>query len=174
EIDLLLARAYGPSDPAPADSPQPLHDPELNARSFLLRVAGRLVSYAGVVHFPLVHAGCTFSAAGLSSVATDPAEQRRGYAQRVVRAASAYIADSGVDLGIFTCAPHLVAFYQEAGGWQPAPAVSLIGNSAPGALASNTLGVVVLLRLFSPRARAAADALSHGVIDLNFPPGRFI
>ncbi|MBP5141341.1 GNAT family N-acetyltransferase, partial [Pseudomonas chlororaphis] len=43
-----------------------------------------------------------------------------------------------------------------------------------GALRSDTLGKVVLLRLFSAKARAAASALAGGVIDLGLPDGQFL
>ncbi len=172
EIAILQTRAYGPPDPL-SDPLAPLHDPALRAVSFLLRRDGRLVSYAGVVT-ATVHAGeVPFVASGLSCVATDPAYARRGYASAVVAAASRYIAGSGVDLGIFTCAPELVRLYASAGDWTVEPNVVLIGNRDPDALTSTALGVVVLMRLFSARAHSHADMIHNATIDLGLPVGQF-
>lgn len=173
EIEELVDRAYGSSDTA-GDDPPPLHDPVLRARSFYLRVDGQIVSYAGVVTKSIRHAGQSFTIAGLSNVATDPELQRRGYGRRVVAAATRFIERSGIDLGLFTCAPELVPLYAAAGSWEPAPDVILVGNAAPDALNSGTLGVVVLMRLFSPQAQAAAASLRHGTIDLDLPSGQFL
>ena len=104
EIVLLQERAYGPTDP-PMDPLTPLHAPALRPHSFLLHCHDQLVSYAAVVTTTVCADGMSYVASGLSCVATDPDFARRGYASRVVAAASQYIAESQVDLGIFTCAP---------------------------------------------------------------------
>src|SRR5688500_2870607 len=90
EIAILQDRAYRPPDPK-ANQIAPLHDPALQARSFLLRCDGRLVSYAGVVTTTIHTNGMAFTASGLSCVATDPEFARRGFASEVVAAASRYI-----------------------------------------------------------------------------------
>jgi len=174
EIAELQARAYGPSR-APLEDGDipPLHDPRLGARSFFIRLDGRIVSYAAVVTTTIQHGGRAFTASGLSCVATDPDYQRRGLATLIVAAATSHLAHSGIDIGIFTCAPALVPLYQQAGGWQPAPAVVLIGSADPGALTSESLGVVVLLRLCSAQARAASATLRDATIDLGLPVGQF-
>jgi GNAT superfamily N-acetyltransferase len=168
-IATLQARAYGgPDDGAP------LHDPALNARSFFIRSGEAVASYAGVVFKDIQHGGQRFSIAGLACVATDPALQRQWLGRRVVAAATRQLAQSGVDLGVFTCAPQLAPFYAAAGAWPVAPDVTLIGSAAAGALSSTALGVVVLLRLYSPRAHAASDTLLHGTLDLDLPLGQFL
>lgn len=172
-IDLLQYRAY-PEAGAPEGEPQPLHDPALDALSFYLVDGGRVVSYAAVVHKQIVHEGATFWIAGLSCVATDPEYRRRGLGARAVGAATRYIADSTIDVGVFTCDPPLAAFYERAGAWQIAPDVVLIGNRHEGALTSASLQKAVLMRLFSAKARAAAGRLRRTTIDLDLPPGQFI
>ena len=172
EIAILQDRAYRPPDPLP-DQLAPLHDPALQAQSFLLRSDGQLVSYAGVVTTTIHTNGMAFTASGLSCVATDPDFARRGFASEVVAATSRYIGRSGVDLGVFTCAPELVRLYAEAGDWHVEPDVTLIGSRDPNALTSTALGVVVLMRLFSQRALANADSLRRATIDLGLPVGQF-
>jgi GNAT superfamily N-acetyltransferase len=169
----LQARAYGPVEPTPEERLQPLHDPSLNARSFFIVTGDRVISYAGVVTKPIRHGKMSLTIAGLACVATDPDYRRRGYGRRTVAAATRFIEGSGVDLGIFTCAPGLARFYAAAGAWPIAPDVVLIGSRDAGALTSTSLGVLVLMRLFSPRAVAAAT-LRRGTIDLGLPVGRFL
>jgi hypothetical protein len=168
-IATLQAHAYGGEDDG-----APLHDPALNARSFFIRRDERVVSYAGVVVKDIQHGGQRFSLAGLACVATDPDLLRLGLGGRVVSADRQHFAHSGVDLGVFTCAPQLAPFYAAAGGWPVAPDVTLIGSAADGALSSAALGVVVLLRLYSQRAQTAAATLLHGTIDLDLPLGQFL
>jgi GNAT superfamily N-acetyltransferase len=171
EIDVLQALAYGPHQAEGGDAP--LHDPALNAQSCFIRCNGQVISYAGVVTKTVQHAGQLFVVSGLSCVATDPAYRRQGLARRVVATATSYMAHSGVDFGVFTCAPELVPLYARVGSWMMAPGVRLIGSRHAGALTSESLGVAVLMRLFSARAHAAAMTLLRGTIDLDLPDGQF-
>lgn len=152
-----------------------VHDARFRARSFYCRMDGVLAGYAAVLRQDIVHGGIPFRLAGLSCVATAPEFRRRGVGRRLVSAASCWMAEQPeLDFGIFTCHPALAPFYCEAGGWEVAPDVVLIGNSEPGALSSSALGVAVLMRLFSAGARACEAQLRHGVINLGFPPGQFL
>ena len=173
EFDSLQDRVYGPSPPSSNGHAAPLHDPALNAQSFFIHVNGQIVSYAGVVRKQILHDGQRFVVAGLSCVATDPDFRRRGLAGLVTTAATSFIARSGVDFGVFTCAPELVPLYATQGSWMVAPGVRVIGSRDAGALTSASLGVVVLMRLFSPRAHAAASTLLSETIDLDLPLGQF-
>lgn len=173
-ITSLVDAAYGSTDSTSDDAARPLHAPGLHARSFFICIDGRVVSYAGVISKTIQHGGQSFTIAGLSSVATDPAHQRQGLATRVIATATRHIEQSGVDIGVFTCAPALAPLYAAAGSWPIAPDVVLIGSRAPGALSSAALDVVVLMRLLSDTARGAADNLLHGTIDLDLPVGEFL
>jgi len=173
DIAILQERAYGPSGPEQDDDSPALHDQSLNAQSFIIRDGERVVSYAGVVKKTIVHAGQVFSVSGLSCVATDPDFQRCGLGTRIVAAATRYMEETDIDFGIFTCAPELAPLYVEAGLWSVVPTVVLIGSRDAGALTSTSLGVVVLMRLFSERAIAASSTLLNGTIDLDLPPGEF-
>jgi GNAT superfamily N-acetyltransferase len=168
EIAALQAFAYG------VDEDPVIHDPALRPVSFCLRVGKQLVAYAGVVFLSVQLGGTTFAVAGLSGVATQPGFQRRGYGFQVVRAASNFVASSGVDLGIFTCDPGLIDFYRHAGNWQPSPSVVLVGNQNPKSLASDTLGLTVMLRQFSDRAREHSASLLAGRFVLGLPVGQFL
>jgi len=172
-IAILQERAYGPAHPEQVDEPAALHDRDLHAQSFLIRDSDRVVGYAGVVTKDIVHNDRVFTVSGLSCVAIDPDCRRRGLGRCVVAAATCYIEQSGIEFGIFTCAPELVPLYVDAGSWLVVPTVVLIGSRDADALTSTSLGVVVLMRLFSERAIAASSELLNGTIDLDLPPGHF-
>ncbi len=173
DIAALQEKAYGPSDLAQGSEAVVLHEPSLQAQSFVIRDDRRVVSYAGVVTKAIIHAGQVFTVSGLSCVATDPDYRRRGLATCIVAAATRYIEQRRIAVGVFTCAPELAPLYSDAGSWSIAPGVLLTGSEDAGALTSSSLGVVVLMPLFSERAVAAFPALLNGTIDLDLPPGHF-
>jgi GNAT superfamily N-acetyltransferase len=173
-IALLQYRASPTAGSPPSDPIEPEHDPVLEALSFYLLDDSRLVSYAAVVHKQIKHGDATLWIAGLSCVATDPDYQGRGLGTRVVGAASRYIEQSTIDMGIFTCDPPLTRFYACAGAWPVAPNIVLIGGQYDGALTSVALRKAVLMRLFSAKAQAMAAQLCRATIDLNLPAGQFL
>ena len=173
-IALLQHRASATAGPPPSDPIPPEHDPSLDALSFYLVIDGRVVSYAAVVHKQIAHGGETFEVAGLSCVATDPDYQRRGFGSRIVGAATRYIEQSTVDIGLFTCDPPLAGFYARAGAWPVIPNVVVVGSNHDGALNSVSLQKVVLMRLFSTKAQTAAAQLSQTTINLDLPLGQFL
>ena len=173
QIDALQDRAYGSClDESDADDPD-LHDPALRARSFMAFVDDRLVSYAGVVTTAVQVNDSEYTASGLSCVGTDPDVARHGFASQVIAAATQYIELSGVDLGVFTCSRELVPLYTQAGHWEATPTATVMGSRQSGALTSTSLSVIVMMRLFSPRAVANAAQIRAGTIDLSLPIGQF-
>lgn len=173
EIAALLHRVW-PDDGPLGEAIPAAHDPALEAHSFYCRADGRMVSYAGVVRKTIHHGGQAFIIAGLSCVATDPDHQGRGYGLRTVAAATQWIEQSGVDMGLFTCQPALAHFYERAGAWPVVPDVALIGSQDEGAISSEALGLVVLMRLFSGKAKGSESMLRHTTIDLGLPVGQFL
>jgi len=173
QIDVLQHRAYGSSTDEPRTEDADLHDPALHPRSFMAFLDDRLVSYAGVVTTVIRVENREFTASGLSCVGTDPDVARRGLARQVIAVATHYIEHSGVDLGVYTCAPVLVPLYTGAGNWEATPSATVIGSRDPDALTSTSLGVVVMTRLFSARAHANAQYIRDGTIDLGLPVGEF-
>ncbi|AZE11129.1 hypothetical protein C4K10_2849 [Pseudomonas chlororaphis subsp. aureofaciens] len=171
---LLQQRVYPEPDTPEEAQVAPLHDPVFDAFSFYICAPDRVVSYAAVVMKTIEHGGDTFEMGGLSCVMTDPDCQGQGLGLRTVAAATRCMEHSHLDIGVFTCDPPLARFYARAGGWTIAPDVVLTGNRHDGALRSDTLGKVVLLRLFSAKARAAASDFASGVIDLGLPDGQFL
>ncbi|MBM7110976.1 hypothetical protein SAM19_04396 [Brevibacillus laterosporus] len=174
EIALMLHLVWPDVCPIPGETIPAAHDAVLDARSFYSYIDGRLVSYAGVVHKTIKHNKQTFNIAGLSCVATHPDYQNRGLGLRTVAAATRWIEQSDTDFGIFTCKPTLAYFYNHAGDWSVVPDVELIGSRDEGALSSESLQVVVLMRLFSAKARAYESMLRHTTIDLALPIGDFL
>jgi predicted N-acetyltransferase YhbS len=174
EMDLLQHRAQPSLCLMPNEALTPLHDATLQALSFYCHADGKMVSYAGVVSKTIQHGGQTFDIAGLSCVATDRSHQGRGFGLRTVAAATEWLEQSNKDFGIFTCDPGLAHFYARAGAWPVVADVVLIGSRDPGALCSVSLRKVVLMRLFSTKAREAATRLANTTIDLGLPVGQFL
>lgn len=97
-------------------------------------------------------------AVGLSCVATDPEYHGQELGLRTVPAATQWIEkQSDIDFGIFKCK----LFYNRAGVWAMILDMILFGSLDGGALSSESLDVVVLMRLFSEKAIANE---SHCVI----------
>ncbi|KVO62369.1 acetyltransferase [Burkholderia ubonensis] len=170
----LQCRVYPEPESSGAPADVVLHDPSFDCLSFYICIADRVVSYAAAARKTIMHAGATFEIAGLSCVMTDPVWQGRGLGLRTVAAATRCMARSNLDIGIFTCDPHLAHFYAQAGKWEVARNVVVIGSRDERALRSDALGKAVLMRLFSARAIAAATTLDHATIDLDLPVGQFL
>lgn len=175
EINALLHQVWPDDSSLPETTIPEAHDKELNARSFYSYKDGKLVSYAAVVHKTIQHDGQTYNIAGLSCVATDPEYQGQGLGLRTVAAATQWIEkQSDIDFGIFTCQPSLAPFYNHSGSWPVVSDVVLIGNMNEGALSSESLDVVVLMRLLSEKAKTYESTLRHSTINLEFPDGQFL
>lgn len=152
----------------PVDEPSgsaPWHDPALAPVSMLLVRGDRVLAALDILSKELEHAGERWSASGLSAVVTARTQRSHGYAGRLVVAARERIADSGVDLGLFTCDPELRGFYERA-GWEHLPGTVLIGGTPDDPFPSDTLGKVTLGAFVSDRARARRDAFVGARIEL--------
>jgi aminoglycoside 2'-N-acetyltransferase I len=146
-------------------APAPWHDPALAPVSMLLVRGHRVLATLDIVSKELEHAGERWSASGLSAVVTAGEERGHGYGGQLVVAARERIADSGVDLGLFTCDPELQGFYERA-GWEYLPGTVLLGGTPKDPLPSDTLGKVAIGAFFSQRARARRDAFVGARIEL--------
>ncbi|MEG0049051.1 MAG: GNAT family N-acetyltransferase [Clostridia bacterium] len=151
------------------------HRPEQLAQSFCCYANDKLVGYAAVVFMEIIHGGRAFKAAGLSCVATLAEYRGCGIASKLVSAATQYMAvQTELDFGVFTCHGELAALYEKAGGWRVSPSAELIGSRDAGALSSASLQVVVLMRLFSQKARLHKELFCKEPIYLGFPVGEFL
>jgi GNAT superfamily N-acetyltransferase len=174
QFALLLHRANPDTHLVPVDAVPVQHDPALDALSFYALLGGEIVSYAAVIRKTISHGTQTYTLGGLSWVSTDPDYQRRGIGTRTVSAATRWMECSNLDIGLFSCDPPLASFYARAGEWPVVEDVVLIGSRHCDALRSDTLGKVVLLRLFSAKANVNASMLRHTTIDLDLPIGQFL
>lgn len=126
--------------------------PETYETSFVLMEHGRAVCHVGIRRSALTHKGQEYQAYGLSEVVTHPDWRKRGLATALIREAAGYIAAQEPDLSIFTCERSRTAFY-ERGGWREAPGVCLVGGTPEQPFRSDSLGLVTMIRLISPRAQ---------------------
>jgi GNAT superfamily N-acetyltransferase len=151
-LESLRAEWPGAFSGAKADRTE-LNDPALHAMIFSLLVDGRLASHLSVQRRTIEHRGETYHVCGLSGVLTVPAFRGKGYGERLVRAATAFMEEDGADIGLFTCDPPLQAFYERC-GWEPLAGAWLVGGTRSRPFPSNTLGKITFARFISTRAQA--------------------
>ena len=97
---------------------------------FSLVENGELISRAEVIQVDLAHLGQTYQVCGLCKVLTLPPFRRKGYGKQVVKAATRYILQSDVDMGLLFCEQRLESFYASNGWKIQNNAVTRIGTSA--------------------------------------------
>lgn len=97
---------------------------------FSLVENGELISRAEVIQVDLAHLGQTYKVCGLCNVLTLPLFRGKGYGKHVVKAATRYILQSDVDIGLLFCEQRLESFYA-SNGWEiQKDSVTRIGTSA--------------------------------------------
>lgn len=132
QVAALEATAWPGSSPG--------HDPALRPRVMLLTDGGGTVAAAlTLLHKEVRLGGRTYRAAGLSGVVTRPELRGRGLGGRLVAAARAALADSAVDVALFSCDRPLAPFY-EAAGFEVLPGTVLVGGTPADPLASDAPG----------------------------------
>ena len=89
----------------------------------------------------------------------------------LLRQARASIQASGADLCIFTCQPSLAGLYKKA-GFTPCPGLELVGGTAEKPFPSGPLGLITLLELLSPQAKAHAGDFQNGPVLLPLGEGK--
>jgi GNAT superfamily N-acetyltransferase len=168
-LEHLLQRVW-PGMVAPGE---PWFDAELEPCSVWLARNGHALSHAAIVHKTVRVGGEAFLACGLSCVATDPDFRGLGLGRRVLADATWTMLEGRADFAVFSCDRELLPFYAES-GWREAERLELRAGDGPAALSSARMpGKAVLLRLMSPRARAAAGLFTGGVVTLDLPDGQF-
>ena len=135
------------------------HDPALAPRVMLLAdPAGAVLASLALLYKPVVVAGRSHRAAGLSAVVTRDDLRGRGIGARLVAAARAELAaDPAVDVALFSCDRPLAPFY-EAAGFTVLPGTVLVGGTPREPLATDAPGFdkTVLGAFFAPGTDAAA------------------
>lgn len=138
-----------------ASGPEPWHDPALSPVSMiLLDDDGVVVAALDILSKELPIADASFAASGLSAVVTDPDRRGEGHGTTLCAAARAHVAESGADIGIFTCDRELQRFYERA-GWEHLPGTVLVGGTPGDPFPSDELDKVTLGAFFTDRAREA-------------------
>jgi GNAT superfamily N-acetyltransferase len=147
-----------------------LNDPALHGMIFSLVVDGQLASHLSVPRKGIEHRGEPYKACGLSGVLTVPAFRGKGCGERTVRAATAFMEEDGVDVGLFTCDPPLRAFYERC-GWTVLEGAWLVGGTRAKPFPSNTLDKITFARFFSARAQVHENDFAGAAIWLELREG---
>lgn len=142
--------------------------PHTHVTSFLLIEDKKVTGHIAVRKAGMRHKGIPYWVLGLSEVVVHPLFRNRGYGTALLRAAARFMSKQGADLSLFTCTPHLTAFYTK-GGWSPAPDACLVGGTRQKPFRSDRLGLVTMMRLYSDKANAHSGQLRTG--DLFIPLG---
>ena len=121
----------------------------LDRMTFVLVDGELLISHAEVNFRTLSHRGETFEVGGLSAVFTYPAHRGSGAGERVVRAATDYLAASKADLALLFCGDRVRSLYERL-GWQQLPGLCVTSGEDRKPFTEYH----VMAMLISPRARA--------------------
>lgn len=109
---------------------------------FFLDVDGEPASHVGLLRHDVRVDGVPVPVAGLGGVITAPDFQGRGFAQILLREATAFMTgELGADFGFLFCLPRLVPFYERL-GWQTLPRPVLIEQ--PGGVVESPAESMVL------------------------------
>jgi len=154
------------------DEPEwPSESPGLNPISVVLTTDGIVICHAAVSRKTISHVGRQYLVFGLSAMVTAAPYRRLGFGRRVLENATRYMQQQSADFGVFTCDEGLKSFYNW-GGWEVASRSSLVGGTRENPLPSESLGKITLIQLFSPRARAARQAILSTPIQIELGEGK--
>jgi GNAT superfamily N-acetyltransferase len=152
--------------PAFADV-DPGHDPTLFPLLMLVVEDENVLAGLSLLHKEIVHCGQSYMVGGLSTIATRKSAQGRGLGRRIVTAAHQTLAESGLDLSIFSSERALVPFYESA-GWHEVPGAVLVGGTPEQPLPTDLPGWdrAVLADFFTDKARSHKESFEHSRIEL--------
>lgn len=164
-LDLHQEAWPSPGPAAPAD--QPTHDPALTPLSLLLVDGDQVLAALDILHKTIDHAGRRYRAAGLSTVVTRQAARGQGHGARLVAHARSVMAQTGTDVGLFTCDRPLQGFYERA-GWSLVPGAVLLGGTPEDPLRSDEAGFdkVVMAGFLSAAGQQGQGSFAHSEIAL--------
>lgn len=166
---LAMLRAEYPAIVTSA-APRSLNDPRTNPTLLLLVEDAIVLSYLAIPSQTIHHAGQVYKARGLSSVITHPSHRHHGHGGQIVTAARDLIASSDADIGIFTCDPPLVGFYQ-ACGWIVMPSTVVVGGTRDNPFPADSLGKCTMMGFFSSGASGRQTDFQNSAVYLDLRPG---
>lgn len=154
---------------------QTVHPPKMDAMSFCMTDKDKFISYTGVLTWDIQVKKQTFKMGALSCVCTHPLYRRKGIGKRLVKKATEWMCNSRFfDIGLFTCSPENIPFYESTGLWKACPTLVLKESDRQGAYASDTLGLNVFRLLISEKSVSHISYFENTVITLDLPEGQFI
>jgi GNAT superfamily N-acetyltransferase len=122
-----------------------------------------LVAYAAVIRVTVSHGGTDYAIDGVGNVLTATPYRRRGYGRQVVERVNARLDGGDADAAVLFCAPGLESFYSGT-GWLSCPGGTRVGTGTD----SYRYSELRMMRLLSPRGRAAANSLLTTTMDVSW------
>ena len=145
------------------DAEGPMIEPELHPTYFVLAAGGQLRSYARTIWAHVTHRGKRLKLYGLGDVITLPEYRRRGYASRVVQAATAHIqSDPEADAALLITESELGGLYRRS-GWEYVRELRVESGEYEGQEASDTCAMMLFL---SKAARCAREGFASSLLVL--------
>ncbi|QDX93484.1 GNAT family N-acetyltransferase [Brevibacillus laterosporus] len=135
-------------------------NPEIHPTSLVLIENHIVISHIAVSWKYIKHQGQTYKVFGLSEVMTNPSYRNQGFGLKLVKEAVSFIEKNDPDIGIFTCKPPLVYFYNQ-GGWEHIKNTNLIGGTRNKPFRSDSLGLSTMIRFFSNKAQQNRPAFEE-------------
>lgn len=152
-----------------------IHPAEMNVISFCTMEGSEIISYAGVVSWPINVKDESFKMCGLSCVFTHPEYRKRGIGNFLVKKVTEWIIQCDrFDIGLFTCSQENTSFYEHIGLWDKCPHLVLKESNREGAYVSRQLQLNVFRLLISTKAKRYAELFENTTITLDFPEKKFI
>lgn len=128
---------------------QPLH--------LLYAANSQLVSHQEIITTTVAVNEIEYRVKSPTAVLTYPAFRNEGWSSRLNAAAVEYIDNGDADIGVLTCAPHLIGFYGRA-GWTLAAGATIVAGPDGSTWTSHD---VLLTRPTSPRSTRFLHDLAH-------------
>ncbi|MEV6304630.1 GNAT family N-acetyltransferase [Actinoplanes sp. NPDC051861] len=117
------------------------------------------IAYAALIRVTVFHAGTDYAIDGVGNVLTATPYRGQGYGRQVVERVNDRLDTSDADAAALFCAPDLEPFYAAA-GWSPCPGGTRVD--------SHLYSELRMMRMLSPRARAAAKSLLTTTMDVGW------
>ena len=130
-----------------------------------------VISHALISRTQIYISNRCYTAFGLGSMVTKQQFRRKGYGRILFKNVTEYMNNEKADIGIFTCDPELISFYNCI-GWDITKSSPLIGGSIEKPFPSTQINKVTLIQLFSDAAKVEKNNILKKPIFIELGEGK--